>query len=345
LDHSTTGRPHQQWLVRAARFALSEEDRAVRMNRLAGQRPAVEKPRESLFCRRTGDLDLAAELIASLATRDMATVVENVLVARDTYRIRLESTDIARAIRPGQFVMVRPNHATDPLLGRPFALYDVIEDEAGVPWAIDLVYLVVGRGTSALATRRAGDRVLVWGPLGNGFGAPVAGGEAVFVAGGIGQTPFLALGKWWLGRQTYADRSFAGDEVATSARLLYGARDAGLLAGLDDFTLGGLAVEVATDDGSAGTRGYVTDLLAGRLDAGFKPAKVIGCGPAPMLSALSKIALRHDLDCDLSLENTMACGFGACFSCVAPIRQPDGSADLRRVCVEGPIFACKDVVI
>jgi dihydroorotate dehydrogenase electron transfer subunit len=288
---------------------------------------------------------VAAELVTSTAVRVLARVVENVLVARETYRIRLEDPGLARTIRPGQFVMIRPNGSTDPLLGRPFALYDVIEDAGGNPWAIDIVYLVVGRGTSALATRRPGDRVLIWGPLGNGFGAPRAGGQAVFVAGGIGQTPFLALGKWWLGRQSYAGRAFAGDEVAASATLLYGARDAGLLAGLDDFARGGLAVEVATDDGSAGTKGYVTGLLAGRLEAGSRPAKVVGCGPAPMLSALSKIALRHELDCDLSLENTMACGFGACFSCVAPIRQPDGSTDLRRVCMEGPIFACKDVVI
>ncbi|WZO97127.1 dihydroorotate dehydrogenase electron transfer subunit [Isosphaeraceae bacterium EP7] len=288
---------------------------------------------------------MAAELVASQATRVMATVVENVAVARDTYRIRLEVPVLARAIQPGQFVMIRPNGSTDPLLGRPFALYDVVEDASGEPWAIDVVYLVVGRGTSALAMRRSGDQVLVWGPLGNGFGPPKAGGHAVFVAGGIGQTPFLALGKWWLGRQAYAGRTYQGNTASTSATLLYGARDAGLLAGLADFATGGLEVEVATDDGSAGTRGYVTDLLAKRLEAGSKPAKVIGCGPAPMLSALSKIAIRHDLDCDLSLENSMACGFGACFSCVTPIRQPDGSTDLRRVCLEGPIFACKDVVI
>ena len=88
----------------------------------------------------------------------------------------------------------------------------------------------------------------------------------------------------------------------------------------------------------------MTDLLARRLDRGERPAKVVGCGPPAMLAALSRLVERFAVPCDLSLENHMACGFGACFSCVAPIRQPDGSIDLRRVCVEGPIFNAADVV-
>ena len=119
--------------------------------------------------------------------------------------------------------------------------------------------------------------------------------------------------------------------------LLYGVRTAALLAGVDDFQEAGIAVEVATDDGTAGHHGFVTDLLARRLDRGERPAKVIGCGPPAMLAALSRLVERHGIACDLSLENHMACGIGVCFSCVAPIRQPDGSTDLRRVCVEGPI--------
>jgi len=201
----------------------------------------------------------------------------------------------------------------------------------------------VGRGTAALAGRRPGDRVAIWGPLGNGFGPPPTG-EVIFVAGGIGQTPFLALGRWWLGRASYGD--IAGAHVgpfASSARLLYGVRTADLAAGLEDFRGAGMDVELATDDGSAGHHGYVTDLLARRLEAGRRPAKVVGCGPPAMLAALARLAERHGVACDLSLENHMACGIGVCFRCVAPIRQADGSTDLRRVCVEGPIFASTDV--
>jgi dihydroorotate dehydrogenase electron transfer subunit len=287
-------------------------------------------------------------------------ILENVGIARDTYRLRLGDAAIARLIKPGQFVMIRPGPAgaTDPLLGRPLALYDVVCD-AGIPSAIDVVYLVVGRGTAALSERRAGERIAVWGPLGNGFGPPPAG-EAILVAGGIGQTPFLALARWWLGQADYggerrgshskdAGRIAGGDSAAPSSltsssiTLLYGVRTAALLAGVDDFRRAGVGVELATDDGTAGHRGFVTELLTRRLVRGERPAMVVGCGPPAMLATLAKIVDRYHVRCDVSLENHMACGFGACFSCVAPMRQADGSIDYRRVCVEGPVFAAERV--
>jgi dihydroorotate dehydrogenase electron transfer subunit len=277
-----------------------------------------------------------------VAQRTVA-VIENREIARQTYRLRLDDPEMARVILPGQFLMIRPASGSDPLLGRPFALYDVARDASGVPIAPEVVYLVVGRGTAALASRRPGDRLVVWGPLGHGFGPPPAG-PAVFVAGGIGQTPFLALGRWWLGRASYGAGPAPTGPFAGAATLLYGVRTAALAAGVEDFRAAGIPVELATDDGSAGHRGFVTELLARRLDRGERPAKVVGCGPPAMLAALARLVGRHGIACDLSLENHMACGFGACFSCVAPIRQPDGSIDLRRVCVEGPIFPAADVV-
>jgi dihydroorotate dehydrogenase electron transfer subunit len=98
-----------------------------------------------------------------------ADVTENVRLARDTYRVRLHAPDLAARIRPGQFVMLRLAGRADPLLGRPFALYDTVLDAAGAPVALDVVYLVVGKMTGLLAQARPGDRAEVWGPLGNGF--------------------------------------------------------------------------------------------------------------------------------------------------------------------------------
>ena len=173
----------------------------------------------------------------SIATYRHVPVLENEPIARDTYRLRLGDPTIAQSIKPGQFVMIRPGPegATDPLLGRPLALYEVIRSAAGMPSAFDVVYLIVGRGTQALSQRRPGERVAVWGPLGNGFGPP-PGGPVVFVAGGIGQTPFLSLGRWWLGQARYGNEtpppdpsdgtSFKSGPHATSATLLYGARTA-----------------------------------------------------------------------------------------------------------------------
>lgn len=280
----------------------------------------------------------------SCAVQRVAPVVENVPIARATFRVRVECPEVARAILPGQFVMVRPSVTNfDPLLGRPFALYDIVRDGRGEAVAIDLVYIVLGRGTAALAEKRRGDSVVLWGPLGNGFGPP-PDGPAVFVAGGIGQTPFVALGRWWLGADGYGDQGRCAPPLATSATLLYGVRSANLAAGLEDFERAGVAVELATDDGTAGHHGYVTDLLGSRLKRGERPAKVVGCGPPAMLATLTRLVLEHDVPCDLSLENHMACGFGACFSCVAPIRQDDGTTDLKRVCVAGPIFPAERVV-
>src|SRR5271165_6939183 len=151
---------------------------------------------------------LAAAAAAPGASQRLAPIVENVAIARDTYRLRLDDPIMARSILPGQFLMIRPAapEADDPLLGRPLALYDVATDAAGAPTAVDVVYLVVGRGTAALARRGPGERLSVWGPLGNGFGPPPSG-PVIFVAGGIGQTPFLALGRWWLGKMSYGLQS------------------------------------------------------------------------------------------------------------------------------------------
>jgi dihydroorotate dehydrogenase electron transfer subunit len=294
----------------------------------------------------------------AIASHRLAVVVENVPIARDTFRLRLADPLLASVIKPGQFVMIRPGSEgmTDPLLGRPLALYDVVRDRTGKANEIDVVYLVVGRGTAALAQRKPGERLATWGPLGNGFGSPSAG-PVLFVAGGIGQTPFLALGRCWLGRACYGDgplgeackgsqaASPAAEEwpapgsVACSATLLYGVRTASLLAGVEDFRLAGIEVELATDDGSAGHHGFVTELLARRLERGDQPALVVGCGPPAMLAELARLVERYGLACEVSLENHMACGFGACFSCVVPIRQADGVADLRRVCLDGPVIA------
>jgi dihydroorotate dehydrogenase electron transfer subunit len=285
-----------------------------------------------------GVLDRTTPPIAAQRT---VAVVEHRPIARDTYRLRLDDPVMARLIRPGQFLMIRPGFGTDPLLGRPFALYDVARDRSGTPTAIDVVYMVLGRGTSALASKRTGDRLSIWGPLGNGFGSAPAGPVA-FVAGGIGQTPFLALARWWLGQASYGSEEATGPR-ATGATLYYGVRSADLFAGLDDFRAVGVELRLATDDGSLGHHGYVSDLLADDLRRGARPARIVGCGPPPMLATLSRLVEVAGIDCELSLENHMACGFGACFSCVAPIRQPDGSLDLRRVCVEGPVFPAADV--
>jgi dihydroorotate dehydrogenase electron transfer subunit len=265
-----------------------------------------------------------------------AAVLDNRPLARQTYLLRLEAPLLARAIRPGQFLMLRLAGGTDPLLGRPFALYDTFLDEAGQPAGVDVVYLVVGKLTGRLAGLRGGDRVEVWGPLGNGF-PDLSGREHVgLVAGGIGQTPFLAQVRELLGGRGYGGR--AARPAAGRVSLYYGVRSADLAAGVEDFRAAGAAVHLATDDGSLGYHGLVTALVEEQLgrerDA---PRHLVGCGPAAMLRALATLAKRKGLPCHVSLETPMACGIGICFSCVTPVRTAAGS-DYRRVCIEGPVF-------
>jgi dihydroorotate dehydrogenase electron transfer subunit len=267
----------------------------------------------------------------SMMVQRPARILENVPLADRTLRIRLECPDLAAAIRPGQFLMIRLPGTSDPLLGRPFALYDTALDAAGTPVAIDVVYLVVGKMTGLLAETQPNEMVEVWGPLGNGF-PDLAGSEhVVCVAGGIGQTPFLAYARELLG-----SRGYGGDAPRRRAKkvgLYYGVQTATLAAGVDDFRAAGCDVWLASDDGSLGAKGFVTQLLATDRPAG----PFVGCGPEPMLHALAKLTASWGATCYVSLETPMACGFGACFSCVTKVKTPTGW-DYKRVCVEGPVF-------
>jgi dihydroorotate dehydrogenase electron transfer subunit len=226
------------------------------------------------------------------------------------------------------------------------------------------VYLVVGKMTGRLAELRPGRRLDLWGPLGNGF-APHTSGRLVMVAGGIGQTPFMAQAREALGLRAYGREESgvrsqeSGGEKRNSASLnpesrilvpapllLYGARTKAYLAGVDDFERLGVEVRVSTDDGTAGHHGFVTDLLSEQLRAAKdrKTLRVVCCGPEPMMHAVAKMTAQAGVRCEVSLETPMACGVGICFTCVAKVRQADGHWDYRRTCVEGPVFDAAQIV-
>ncbi len=285
---------------------------------------------------------LHAHFYADNAVQRTVEVVENVPLAEQTYRVRFECPEMARSILPGQFLMMRLTDHDDPLIGRPLALYDTVLSSAGEPTGIDVVYLVKGKFTSQLEQFRAGQQVDVWGPLGNGF-EPQPIEHLIMVAGGIGQTPFLALGQEYLGTRRYGDPI---REVAPSQRvtICYGARRAGLLAGVDDFERAGFDVRLCTDDGSRGHHGLVTDLLKQVLAEADLPHRIVCCGPEPMMEAVADIAVERNVPCQVSLETPMACGVGICFTCVAKVRDQHGGWDYRRTCVEGPVFDAAEIV-
>jgi dihydroorotate dehydrogenase electron transfer subunit len=276
------------------------------------------------------------------AVQRTASVVENVSIARNTWRMRLACPDLAAMIVPGQFFMVRAPGRSDPLLGRPFALYDVWTDANGRPAGVDFGYVVVGKMTSLLSQMTSDDSVEIWGPLGNGFPVP-QGAHLVLVAGGIGQTPFLAVVREALGRRHYGRPERRLSQPPRRITLCYGVRSAEHLAGVEEFASEGIDIQLATDDGSKGHHGFVTQRLQELIEKGERPDCVYCCGPEPMMEATARITRAAAVPCWLSLETPMACGFGACFSCVTRIRQDDGGWDYRRVCVEGPVFRAEQV--
>ena len=263
-------------------------------------------------------------------------------IAKDTWQLAVEAPELARRTLPGQFFMVRIAGRTDPLIGRALAMYDRHLDKDGQPEAVSVVYTVKGKFTRALSQCVAGDQVELWGPLGNGFSI-LPTDHLILVAGGVGQTPMLTLASAALGKSQYGT-PLQPNGYAKRVTLCYGARTKEYLAGLSDFEKTCSQVRIATDDGSFGHHGRVTDLLRSMLDESNANCRIACCGPEPMMEAVSEIALEYDVQCELSLETPMACGIGICFTCVAKIKQPDGEWDYQRTCTQGPVFDAKKVV-
>ena len=292
---------------------------------------------------------------ADAAAFTPARIVAHSQIADNTWRIRLDCPAIAVAAIPGQFAMIRIPHRSDPLLARPLAVYDTFFDEADGPRDgsprryADFIYAVHGRFTTALREIPVGQELIAWGPLGNGFQIPAVD-HLVLVAGGIGQTALLGLGRERLGRTAYGPATRLRPTPCSRVTCCWGARHAGMFGGIEDYKAAGIEVHQATLDGSAGLRGTVVDLLDslfGRVDT--TPASAAGktasrglhiacCGPDPMMAAVARWSAERHVSCDVSLEAPMACGIGICFTCVARVRDGSGGWDYRRTCIEGPVF-------
>jgi dihydroorotate dehydrogenase electron transfer subunit len=284
-----------------------------------------------------------------------ARIVSNTKIADNTWRLRLDCPAIAAAAMPGQFAMLRIPGRSDPLLARPLAVYDIYADEAGRQAAggdrryADFIYAVHGRFTTALREVPAGHEMAIWGPLGNGFQIPAVD-HLVLVAGGIGQTALLGLGRERLGQITYGPASRVPPPRAGRVTCCWGARHDRLFGGIEDFRAAGIDVHQATLDGSAGLRGTVVDLLdslfgqsgaaapSAACPPGRRSVHVACCGPDPMMAAVARWTAARGISCDVSLEAPMACGIGICFTCVARVRDASGGWDYRRTCIEGPVF-------
>lgn len=281
---------------------------------------------------------------ADCASYASCEILKNELIAKDTRLIRFSAPHMAKQVLPGQFFMLRPATGNDPLIGRAFALFDC-DPDAG--W-VEIVYLVKGKFTSQLALANAGATLAVWGPLGNRFSSEAVD-RLIMVAGGIGQTPFLALARDALGRKRFGASAHLPPPnhphaYAQQVQFCYGVRSADYLASVADFQAAGVTLSIATEDGSSGRRGWVTESLTEVLDSDFGGSqRVVCCGPEPMMAAVAKLCDDRRIRCEVSLETPMACGIGICFSCVAKVGT-HSDWDYKRTCVDGPIFDATHIV-
>jgi dihydroorotate dehydrogenase electron transfer subunit len=234
----------------------------------------------------------------------------------------LEAPGVAGTALPGQFVHLSGGWERDPLLRRPFSLARV-DRQAGT---ITVFYRVVGRGTRRLATLNPGQRVDLLGPLGQGFSRP--SGEWLLAGGGMGLAPLLFLAE-------------EGKERGRPVTALLGVRTAAELFGLDLFQAACSSVRVATDDGSSGLRGTVAALLDAHLEGRpLTGLSIFACGPKPFLRRAARWS-EHGLAVEVSLEEAMACGLGACRGCA--VATPGGGYE--NVCSAGPVFPAGAVII
>jgi dihydroorotate dehydrogenase electron transfer subunit len=266
-------------------------------------------------------VDVTAEVIAN---RPLSTAY-NVLT--------LAAPAIAAATTPGQFVMLKPGSAFDPLLRRPFSVFEVVRDSQGTATAITILSKRIGPSTSLIYDARPGQHMACLGPLGRAFSIVEPPIEAWMVAGGVGLAPFATLSEALVAR-------------GVKTTLFYGARTGAELFYLDFFRALGVELVLATEDGSAGERGRIVAPLDRSLAsrAAAAPMMIYACGPEGMLAATARTALRFGRPCQVSVERIMGCGLGGCYSCVVPMRGDDGRMHHVRSCLAGPVLAADQIL-
>ena len=251
--------------------------------------------------------------------KEIAKVISQESIATGVYSMWIQTKDIAAEAVAGQFISVYCKDGAK-LLPRPISICEVNKEEG----TLRIVYRVVGGGTTEMSGYVSGDDIDILGPLGNGF-MQREGKKAILIGGGIGIPPMFQLGKEL--------KEIA--EVQTVA----GYRDELFL--IDELEKNG-DVYIATEDGSTGTKGTVIDAIKACAVTGDV---IYACGPTPMLRAIKEYALANDIECQISLEEKMACGIGACLGCVCKSKEKDHHTNVnnKRICKDGPVFLAQEV--
>ncbi len=273
-----------------------------------------------------------------------AEVLSNVHLSSDYNVLALAAPEIARRAQPGQFVMVKAGDRLEPLLRRPFSVFEILE-ERGTIVGLSLLSKRIGPSTTLLFDAKPGDRIQCLGPLGRPFAPVAAPDEAWLVAGGVGLAPLSTLAHVLRARNI-------------TVKLYYGARRAAELFYLDMFERMGVELVLTTEDGSQGEaapvrgsrewvpeHGRVTvplerDLKMRPADAGVM---LYACGPEPMLAAVARLSAAYGRPSQVSVERVMGCGVGGCYSCVIPIKTAGAKPHFVRACIAGPVFRGSEI--
>jgi dihydroorotate dehydrogenase electron transfer subunit len=265
---------------------------------------------------------------AAMPTDVVANVMANRRLSSDYNVLSLAAPAVAAAASPGQFVMIRAGRGHDPLLRRPFSVFEVLRDRDGSPTGISLLNKRIGVSTGLLYAAQPGESVDCLGPLGRPFSFVDRPTEAWMVAGGVGLAPFATLAE-------------ALRRRGVTSVLFYGARRAGELFHLDFFRDLGVELVLTTEDGSLGEHGRIVAPLERRLSSHptDTPVMLYACGPEGMLAATAKAAAVQGRPCQVSVERIMGCGLGGCYSCVVPMQAEDGGYHHVRSCIAGPVLA------
>jgi dihydroorotate dehydrogenase electron transfer subunit len=264
-----------------------------------------------------------------------AVVISNTRLSDDYNVLSLDAPAVAAAAQPGQFVMVKTAPGLDPLLRRPFSIFEILRHPDGAVRGVSVLNKRVGVGTSLLYDAQPGAIINCLGPLGRPFPVVDPPAEGWMVAGGVGLAPFVTVAEALAAR-------------GTPMTLFYGGRSARDLYYAEWFEALGARLVLTTEDGSRGEAGRVTAPLARALaaHAADAPVTLYACGPTPMMRAVADLGAAHGRSTFVSLEPVMGCGMGGCYSCVVRVQRPGGTTPthLVRSCIEGPVFDAASLV-
>jgi len=237
-------------------------------------------------------------------------IIENIEITEAVFSITVASRDLARESRPGQFLHIKCGEAR--ILRRPISICSINEDK------VRIIFEVKGEGTRWLSESRAGEKLDILGPLGNGFTMPE--GKIIIVGGGVGTPPML----------------LAAENAKNGSAAILGFRSADRIILIDEFKKACDQVIITTDDGSEGIHGAVTKPLEEILKSGEYSA-VMSCGQILMQKAVADLCERYNVPCQVSLEERMGCGIGACLVCACAIKGENGT-EMSRACIDGPVY-------